>query len=43
MNWATEEEWTAHREVIERLYKKENRTLSEVRLIMEERYRFKAT
>ena len=35
--------WEEHREVIMRLYKEQNRPLSEVILIMESRYRFKAS
>jgi hypothetical protein len=42
--WAkTEECWVSHRDIIERLYLEENKTLKEVMEKMEREYKFKAT
>ncbi|KAF4870028.1 hypothetical protein CGCSCA1_v010809 [Colletotrichum siamense] len=41
--YATEDHWTCHRGIITRLYRDENKTLKEVKQIMEETYYFHAT
>ncbi|KAF0324874.1 hypothetical protein GQ607_007767 [Colletotrichum asianum] len=41
--YATEDLWTCHRGIITRLYRDENKTLKEVKQIMEETYYFHAT
>ena len=41
--WATAEEWMTQKTTIEQLYRIENKTLSQVMAIMEEKHGFKAT
>ena len=41
--WAAKEEWTKRKAEIKQLYMHENKTLTEVRRLMEKRHGFRAT